>query len=242
MAGEEATATLGAATSGRALDNDAVGHNRSAGKRETLSVVGNLLVPNQLAGLGIDREQMGVAGRDDNVVAVDRLGTHPADSRIIRQLVFILPDQLAVGRVECLDCVVGVLDVHDPVMDHRSLLCPPPRRQAPGPSQPEIADVVLVDLVERAVTPAVVSAPPHQPVAIGRVEQHLVGDRRNAVNRVVLGHSKTYRRAIGHGRKQQNTLDPWFLRHFKFPPLPGYLSLAIGSCLAVSCDGRRQAR
>ena len=38
-------------------------------------------------------------------------------------------------------------------------------------------DVVAIDLVERAVAPAVERAPPHQPVGRIRLPQHFVGDR-----------------------------------------------------------------
>ena len=44
--------------------------------------------------------------------------------------------------------------------------------QGSGPHQPQIADVVAVHLVERAVAPAVLRAGPHEPVARQRILAH----------------------------------------------------------------------
>ena len=56
--------------------------------------------------------------------------------------------------------------------------------QRPGPGDAEVLHVVLVDLVERAVAPAVVGAPPHQPVAGVRLPQHLVRHRPDRLHRI----------------------------------------------------------
>src|SRR5581483_8337899 len=50
--------------------------------------------------------------------------------------------------------------------------------QRPGPAGAQILDVVLVDLIERAIAPAVVGPPPHQPVRWRRAAQHRIADRR----------------------------------------------------------------
>ena len=66
-------------------------------------VVCDLLVPDQLARLGVQRNQMGIASSDDQLVIVDRLGALAAGVHVIGELVFILPDQITRGPVEGLD-------------------------------------------------------------------------------------------------------------------------------------------
>ena len=71
--------------------------------------------------------------------------------------------QVAGRGVERLDLVGIVEDEQHAVMHDRRRLGGA-GGQRPGPGDLQVLDVALVDLVERAVAPAVVGAPPHQPV------------------------------------------------------------------------------
>ena len=57
------------------------------------------------------------------------------------------------------------------------------RIQAPGPRHLQVLHGVAIDLLERAVRPAIVRASPVKPVARRRITQHLVGHRRQAIQR-----------------------------------------------------------
>ena len=69
-------------------------------------------------------------------------------------------------------------------MDERCFLSGAAGGQAPGPQQLHILDIVFVDLIKRAIAPAIVSAAPHQPVAVRRIFQHFVGDRSNLAQQI----------------------------------------------------------
>ena len=79
--------------------------------------------------------------------------------------------------VDGLDHVAGVRHVeHAAVGQRRPLLAA--RGEAPRPDEAQVAHVLTVHLVERAVAPAVRGAAPRQPVGRRRVFEHRVGDRR----------------------------------------------------------------
>ena len=183
VAGDEAAAGLGIAAAGHALDHLAVDDERAAGIAPALGPVGGGVIPHDLAGLGVERDDMGVRGGDDQLVVVDR---HVALGQVVaalgeqlrRQVALVFPDQVAGGGIERLDLVGVVEDEQHAVMhDRRRLGGAGGHRPRPGRLQ--VLDVVLVDLVERAVAPAVIGAPPHQPVRRRRIAQHRVGDRRH---------------------------------------------------------------
>jgi len=195
-------AGFGVAAAGHALDDRAVGDEGAAGVAPALGPVRGLVLPVDLAGLGVQRDDVGIRGREDDVVAVDRhvaLGEVVAAGvdQLLRQLALVLPEQVAGGRVQRLHLVAVVEDEEHAVVYQRRRLGGA-GRQRPHPSDAQVLDVVLVDLVERRIAPAVVGAPPHQPVAVvGRLE-HLVRYRPDRVERVrglVLRHR---RRAAEH--------------------------------------------
>src|SRR5690606_18261736 len=103
MAGDKATAWLAAAAPGHALDHDAIGHNGTAGEAVAVSGIGDLLVPDKLAGLGVKRDQVGVARGDIELVLIDRLGPHAAGADPVRKVIFIFPDQVAGGAIKGLN-------------------------------------------------------------------------------------------------------------------------------------------
>ncbi len=166
---------------------------------------------------------MRVRGRDEQLVLVDRhvaLGERVAafGDELRRQVALVLPDEIAAGGIERLHLVGVVEDEEDAVVHDRRRLGRA-IGQRPGPDQLEILDVGLVDLLERAVAPCVVGSPPHQPVAGGRIAQHVVGDRRNIAGRLppLLGQARRHRQ--GEKRQSQRGCLQKTLKHRRSPPL-----------------------
>ena len=81
-------------------------------------------------------------------------------------------------RIERLQDVHRVHEIHDPVVHERHRLIRAAFLHRPHPRELQILHVGARDLVERAVAPALIVAAHHQPVAGIRIAQHRVGDRR----------------------------------------------------------------
>jgi len=89
-----------------------------------------------------------------------------------------IPQQIARRRVQRLDPVAGIRQEHHAIVNQRSPLLRS-FGHAARPNQLEIRDVAAVDLVERAVAPAIQRAPPHQPIRRIGLREHLAGDGRD---------------------------------------------------------------
>ena len=98
-------------------------------------------------------------------IDLDEAGDHVVGD-VVRHLPAVLPDEIAGRGVEGLDDIARVRHVHDAVVDERRALLAAGAEGA-RPDEAQIAHVVAIDLVERAVAPAVERAAPHQPVAGG---------------------------------------------------------------------------
>jgi hypothetical protein len=91
----------------------------------------------------------------------------------------VFPEQISGPSVERVHDVVRLREIHDAVADKRgSLLIAELLR--PGPGELQVADIAFVDLVERAVSPAVIRAPPHEPVIRTGIGRDFVANRREA--------------------------------------------------------------
>ena len=88
----------------------------------------------------------------------------------------VLPDQVACFRVERLYGVHRVGQVHDAVMNDGRRLVRLPLVHRPDPRELQLFHVVVRHLRQRAVAPAHVIPPDHQPVAWIGIAEHLVGD------------------------------------------------------------------
>ena len=86
----------------------------------------------------------------------------------------VFPDQIAGCRVERLNDAARIRQIHDAVVNERRGLIGAGIVHRPGPRELHLVDILLVDLCERAVAPVVVRPPPVQPVAGGRIAQHLL--------------------------------------------------------------------
>ena len=95
---------------------------------------------------------------------------------VLRIVAHVFPDQVAVGGVDRLHGAARHIHVHDAAIDDR-------RRflraggQAARPGHAQLPDIVLVDLIERAVAMLVEGPADHQPVGGIGIGQHLLGDR-----------------------------------------------------------------
>ena len=140
-------------------------------------------VPHHLAGARVEGHQVGVVGADEQLVLVEGSVAVRAGQRgaVLDPRPAILPQPGAVAHVERLDVVARLHQEHDAVVHERRRLLQA-FGHGPGPGQAQAAHVGGVDLVERAVAPVVVGAPPHRPVARRRVDEHLLGDRRVLVD------------------------------------------------------------
>lgn len=148
-----------------------------------LGVIVELLVPDHLAGLGVERDHRGVERPEEDLVAVE--GGAAADhvatgTDVIGQAGGIGPDLLAGLRVEREDARIGRRDVDDAVSHERLAFLAALLLVAEGerPFRLQEADVLGVDLLERRVALGLDAHAVHQNVVVGVlvVEDVLPGD------------------------------------------------------------------
>ncbi len=132
-----------------AVDGDRRHRLRVAGFR-----VGDLRRPQHLAGLGVEREQLGVERSHVEPVA------HDGDAAVVRaaaegrdrtHLVLVVPELLAGRGVERVQVVVRGRDVHDAVDDDRRRLHRLEHLGLELERRPQLGDVGGVDLRRRVV-------------------------------------------------------------------------------------------
>ncbi len=165
----------------RACEDLAVGNQRSGGETVALFPIVDLNFPLDLASHGIERHELGVDCGQDHAVSVKRDGVFLTHGLVvvIAALEFgpfmcVGPDQIARFGINCFDIVVVGPQEHDAVVydRHDFLLSDLAHRPAPG--QLQISDIVVVDLVERAMSPVVDRPSPLQPIGGVGIENHLV--------------------------------------------------------------------
>src|SRR4029079_8514941 len=135
--------------------------------------------------------------------APDRDRAVRAAVHAFRILTLVLPERragLAVDRLRVV-AVVRHVDVSG-IGDRRRLLDARAHRLAPDLLQ--LRDIALVDLLERAVAPAVERPAPHQPVAVARMLEHLIRDGRELL---FLGGRGCERAAHREGERQESKSD-----------------------------------
>ena len=144
-------------------------------------MVGPLDVPDDGARPRVERDDVRVDGRQVDLVVVDGevAGSDDAAELVRGVLVPVAPQELAGGGVERLHDAERAGDVQDAVVDEGVRLGPALGADGPRPDESQPVGVPRVDLVERAVAPAIERAAPVDPVRRVRIEQHGVGDRRH---------------------------------------------------------------
>ena len=168
-------------------DDLAVGDDGPGALRRRVDpVVEDLRLPDHLAGHRVERVDVVVDRGVDDQPAVDGDvavvgGERPEQvvADIVRDVAAMLPDEIAGHRVEGLDDVVRVRHVQRAVVGQRGArlkaVGEPPR-----PHHAQLAHVADADLVQWAVAPAIRRPAPGQPVAVSRLLEHGVGDRRKS--------------------------------------------------------------
>ena len=154
------------------------------GERRERHVVAAVVVldralPCHLAGRGVERDDLRVAGRRVDLVAVQRDAPvrRVPHAQVRRQSMPITPQQVAGRGIEREHLVERRRDEHHAVVDDRRRLVALGGAGRHRPHRHEVFDIACRDVVERAVAPRVVGAQIHQPVAVFRPDQALVRDR-----------------------------------------------------------------
>ena len=151
-----------------------------------LPVVEDPRFPGDLAGRNVEAEHVVVVAGVDDEAVVDRdvavVARVAADEvvDVLRQIAPVRPLQVAGHRVDRLDHVARLRHVEDAFVGQRRALLPSGGQRA-RPDHAQVAHVVPVDLVQRAVAPAVERPAPRQPVAGGGVLEHGVRHRHEPV-------------------------------------------------------------
>ena len=193
-------------------------------------------VPDQAAGAGVDSDEMLIDGQMEDLVVKDRQAACVAVPLIAGQVPPILPDEVTGARVQGLDDVPGIGQVHHAIVhQRRSVLTP--ALHGTGPGQAQLADIALVDLIQRAVGPRGVRTSRHQPLARWWIPKHLLGDGDEILD-LTLGemlerhrpHVFSAQRAHeGHERGKVRAADVGTGRHLPGPVLHQAGDGAVGA-------------
>ena len=176
-------------------------------ERHQCHVVTDLVVidlggPNLLAGLCIECDQHRLRRREINLVAEKSDATVGRMQRrhVFGQRTLVTPQKIAGLGFQRQQLVAGGgYEHHTIVHDRRGLMTLGlAGRKAPHRLQP--AHIVAVDPLKRTETPAIVSSPEQQPVAVLRLFESIGCDRR------VLLKNFRHRARYGRGRGRRNRL------------------------------------
>src|SRR2546426_5904808 len=144
----------------------AAGHQRS--QRDVIAgfVIRDRSGPDFLSGSCIESNEDGFAGRVINLVAIERNATirlvrHGSSGRPRSP---VSPEYIAAPGVDGDDLIVRRGHEHRSVIHNRSSLVNSRLGGRKHPYWPQPRDIRWCDLVQRAITPAVIRAPDHQPV------------------------------------------------------------------------------
>ena len=154
--------------------------------------VQDLRLPDQFAGLGVQRKGVVVVAVVQDQAVVDR--DVPVVLRVEAHLGIetfglfprVAPDEVPGRRVHGLDRVLERGNVEDAVVGQWRDLGRPDFDFA-SPRQAQLVDVLAVDLIQRAVSPTVVRPAEHEPLRRRRVLQHLVRDGHEGRRRILGG-------------------------------------------------------
>src|SRR5436309_842164 len=88
----------------------------------TSNAIADRRLPYGLAGSRVERDQVRLAGRRKQFVAMNRNATHGGGVRV--RAIPVFPDQIARAAIERLHDVPGVVQIDDPVVHERRGLIP----------------------------------------------------------------------------------------------------------------------
>ena len=135
---------------------------------------------------GVERDDVAIGRRVVNHVLIDREGFRPLGRTDLRILVrpLVLPDDVSVGSVDRHYVRSGRDRINNAVVNQRNRFSGA-GGQALYPGDMKLADVFLVDLLERAVAPRVVGSAELQPVVRTRIQKHVRRDRFVVLHRAM---------------------------------------------------------
>jgi GAF domain-containing protein len=147
---EAADAELAA---GHPHDDLALGDHRRDRHVVAVAPVGDALLPDLLAVLGVERHHAGVERREVDLVAVqsDAAVRRVKLAKVLRQLPLVAPKEVASLGVEGEHLVLGGAGEHHPVVDDRRRLVAFELARRVGPDGDQLRDIPRRDLIQRAV-------------------------------------------------------------------------------------------
>ena len=160
------------ARSGHPDDDLAFHDERSLGHEVAVRVVHDLRLPDLLAGLRVERDEMRVQRAEDHAVLVERdpaVVGNQADERadVVGNLALVPPERHTgdgVHRVHAIERQRGRRREHHAVVHDRRRLLVAEGAAREDPLRHQLLDVARIDLVERAEAPAAVGAVVHEPL------------------------------------------------------------------------------
>jgi len=160
------------------------------------------MFPADLSGASVERDDVSVHGGEINHIVVDResLRSFDATERRILEFALVLPDQIAVRGVERVDDAARRNHVHHSIVDDRDRFRYA-LAQSAHPGHAKLADVFLVDLLERAVAKCVVRPAVHKPVVRTGIQEHLLRDGLVILDLRGNRRNRRYNRAHNKSRK-----------------------------------------
>ena len=162
--------------SAQSLNQLALGQEGAAARAVVaLRAIPDGSLPDGLAGPGIERNQLRVAGCREYLVLVNGDPAHRGAVRV--RAVAVFPDQIARAAINRLHDVARVVEIDDPVVHERRRLIRAAFIHRPDPLKAQILHVVARDLIQRTVIRSVVVASNHEPVVRTGIAQHRVGHR-----------------------------------------------------------------
>ena len=201
--GDDARVVAGVGLALPAGDHLAVGDDRTGARTRALLRLHHGGLPDHVPGVHVHRIDLIVGAAVNQRAAPHRDVPVGAAIDAFRKLPAMLPHQIAGLRIDRGDDVARTRDVHHAVVDERRRL-DAARSKPARPHHLQARDVVAIDLIERAVAPAVERAPPRQPVGRVRLPQHFIGDRHVALRRR-RGRAAALRGDREAGRHSQRT-------------------------------------
>ena len=138
-----------------ARQNLAVDHDHAAGRAANAGlVVDDIVLPDFFAGARVQAIDHAVRRVDEEIVAPETeaagfFGRRAGAGRAWRRTDAVFPDQVAGLGVQRLDGVVGIAQEHDPVMDQGRRFVGAALVHRPHPLQLQVANIAVVDLLER---------------------------------------------------------------------------------------------
>ena len=160
-----------------------VGGERAPGDAVAGRGVGDRVIPHDIAGLHVQRHQVGVRRRHVQPVPVEREAALHRRRAVTRQPPRVLPEEVAGRRINRLHLVAEAVHEHHAVVHERRRFIGAVR-QRPAPGETQIGHGLPIDLRERAEAHVLGGAAPRQPVPVGGVREHTVGDGGDPIQRI----------------------------------------------------------